>query len=156
MAIRTALAEDVPACVAMLGAYRDILQTYQPRFWRKSAHAAPMTQAFFGHLATDPKATFLVSENSGAVDGFLIAMPQQAPPVYDPGGTTALIDDFCVASPDLWPTVGATLLDEARRRLREAGFAQIVMVMADRDAEKNAFARANDLSLASTWWTAAT
>lgn len=156
MTIRFAIAEDVSACVTMIETFRDRLQTYQPRFWNKSAISAQMTQAFFGDLATDARATFLVSDGGAGIDGFLIAMPQQAPPVFDPGGPTALIDDFCVASPDLWPTTGAALLDEARRRLREAGFAQIVVVMADRDTEKNAFIRATDLSLASTWWTAAT
>jgi hypothetical protein len=155
MTVRPATAEDIPACVAMVGAHRELLQSYEPRFWRKSAVAEPMTQAFFGHLAGDPKVTFLVCDKGGTIEGFLIAMPQAAPPVFDPGGPTALIDDFCVASPELWPTVGQALLDETRARLRATGFMQLVMVSPYRHEEKKALAQANGLSLASNWWTTA-
>ena len=94
-----------------------------------------------------------MAEIDGEVRGFLIAQPTPSPPVYDPGGRTALIDDFVVA-PDQWETVGAQLLGEARQRLRAADFAQIVVVSARQDEDKTRLLESTDLSLASTWWTA--
>ena len=44
-----------------------------------------------------------------------------APPVYDPGGLTCMIDDFCVADPVGWATVGRALLAEAGQQARARG-----------------------------------
>ncbi|MDO9473315.1 MAG: GNAT family N-acetyltransferase [Caulobacter sp.] len=153
MAIRSADPGDVEACVGMIEARRRLYETFEPRFWRKTDHSAAMSTAFFGHLATDAGALFLVSDSDGQIDGFLIAMPVQNPPVYAPGGPTAQIDDFCVADPSRFSTVGAALLDEARKRLKARGFTQLVVVCAARDEARTAFLESQRLSLTTTWWT---
>jgi len=153
MAIRSAQAGDIEACVGMIEARRRLHETFEPRFWRKADHSAAMSTAFFGHLATDAGALFLVSDSDGQIDGFLIAMPVQNPPVYAPGGPTAQIDDFCVADPSRFSTVGAALLDEARKRLKARGFTQLVVVCAARDEARTAFLESRRLSLTTTWWT---
>lgn len=153
MAIRSADPGDVEACVGMIEARRRLYETFEPRFWRKADHSAAMSAAFFGHLATDPGALFLVSESEAGVNGFLIAMAVQNPPVYAPGGPTAQIDDFCVADPSLFPTAGAALLDEARAQLKARGFTQLVVVCAARDAARTAFLESQSLSNTTTWWT---
>jgi ribosomal protein S18 acetylase RimI-like enzyme len=154
VAIRSADPGDVEACVGMIEARRRLYETFEPRFWRKSDHSAAMSTAFFGHLATDAGALFLVSESGAGINGFLIAMAVQNPPVYAPGGPTAQIDDFCVADPSLFPTVGSALLDEARVLLKDRGFAQLVVVCAARDEARSAFLQGQALSLTTTWWTA--
>lgn len=154
MAIRSAQAGDVETCVGMIEARRRLYETFEPRFWRKADHSAAMSTAFFGHLATDAGAVFLVSASDAGIDGFLIAMAVQNPPVYAPGGPTAQIDDFCVTDPSLFPTVGAALLDEARARLTARGFTQLVVVCAARDEARTAFLESHSLSLTTTWWTA--
>lgn len=154
MAIRTAEPGDVEACVEMIEARRRLYETFEPRFWRKADHSAAMSMAFFGHLATDAGVLFLVSENAVGIDGFLIATNVQSPPVVSPGGPTALIDDFCVADPALFATVGAGLFAEARARLRARAFAQIVVVCGAKDEARTAFMESQTLSLTATWWTA--
>lgn len=152
--IRIAEADDVEACVQLAEARRAIYETFQPRFWRRAENAAEMSRLWFAHLFAKEEVLALVAELDGEVRGFLIAQPTPSPPVYDPGGRTALIDDFVVA-PDQWMTVGAPLLNEARLRLRAADFAQIVVVSARQDEDKTRLLESTDLSLASTWWTAA-
>jgi len=154
MAIRTAEPGDIEACVEMTEARRRLYETFEPRFWRKADHSAAMSRAFFGHLATDAGALFLVSEDDAGINGFLIATNIQNPPVVSPGGPTALIDDFCVAEPALYPTVGAALLAEARARLEARAFAQIVVVCGAKDQARIAFMESQALSLTTTWWTA--
>jgi GNAT superfamily N-acetyltransferase len=155
LTIRAAASEDVPGCATMVETARVRLEGFEPRLWRRAAGAAAATQAFFARLIDDPQALFLVAMDKSALVGFLIARVQPAPPVYDPGGPTALIDDFCVAAPARWADVGARLLTEARTRLKVRGIAQIIVVSPEREAGKMAMLKASGLSLASTWWTAA-
>jgi ribosomal protein S18 acetylase RimI-like enzyme len=154
MNIRPATREDVPACVTMIEARRQIYETYEPRFWKKAANSPALTQGWFSHLFGDEKILSLVADDGTALAGFLIAANVPAPPVFDPGGPTALIDDFYVKSDDLWLTAGAALLDAAKAALKERGYAQIVVVGVQRDDAKNALLTRTDLSLASNWWTA--
>lgn len=154
MAIRTADPGDVEACVEMVEARRRLYETFEPQFWRKAEHSAAMSRAFFGHLVTDAGALFLVSEDGAGINGFLIATSVQNPPVVSPGGPTALIDDFCVADPALFATVGAALFAEVRARLRARAFAQIVVVCGAKDQARTAFMESQTLSLTTTWWTA--
>lgn len=153
--IRIAEADDVEACVQLAEARRALYETFEPRFWRRAENAAEMSRLWFAHLFAKEDVLALVAELDGEVRGFLIAQPTPSPPVYDPGGRTALIDDFVVEQ-GRWMTLGAQLLSEARQRLRAAGFAQIVVVGARQDGDKTGLLEATDLSLASTWWTAAT
>ena len=93
----------------------------------------------------------LVSEESGAVTGFLIAQLAGAPPVYDPGGQTCDIDDFVVA-PGRWATTGVQLLRSAIERAAERGAIQAVVVTAHLDQDKREALRLCGLSIASEWW----
>jgi GNAT superfamily N-acetyltransferase len=86
------------------------------------------------------------------IDGFVLAMLVPAPPVYDPGGLTCSIDDFCVADPTLWNTVGMALLDEAQRLARERGAVQVVVVCGAHDEPKRRLLESRGLSIASHWY----
>ena len=79
----------------------------------------------------------LVHESAGSIDGFVIAALMDAPPVYDPGGLTCLIDDFVVADGRDWQTIGLALLAEANRQARERGAAQTVVVCGHQDQPKS-------------------
>src|SRR5579862_4336076 len=104
--IRPARAADVPAMVALSEQKRLQYQEYQPTFWRVAADAREKQTSFFERLVGSEHAIILVHEREGAVDGFVIATLVDAPPVYDPGGRTCMIDDFVVASEE-WTTTGA-------------------------------------------------
>jgi len=91
--------------------------------------------------------------DDGHIDGFLIATMVPAPPVYDPGGLTCLVDDFTVATPDLWASVGRELLDEATRLSRPKGAVQTVVVCGPQDAPKRAMLLDSGHIVASEWFT---
>lgn len=153
LAVREAGSADLDAIAAMAEARRVSYEAYEPQFWRKAAASDQMGRAFLGHLLGQPDTLCLVAALDGQVAGFLIATPARVPPVFEPG-RTAMIDDFCVAQPNLWSSLGPALLDAARTRLRADGYAQIVVVCGFKDAEKTAFLATQDLSLTSTWWSA--
>ncbi len=99
----------------------------------------------------DPDVVTLVVRTATAIDGYVFASIVGAPPVYDPGGPTGVVDDFAVADPSLWPTVGMDLLDEARKRLATRGVVQVVVVVGHHDAAKRAALLAAGLTAASEW-----
>lgn len=151
--VRDCGGDDLDVMAEMAEARRVNYERFEPLFWRKAAGSLEMSKAFFAHLITQADTLCLLAEVEGRPAGFLIATPARVPPVVDPG-PTAMIDDFCVAGAELWADVGPALLGAARTRLREKGFAQIVVICGFQDAEKTAFLKGQDLSLASTWWTA--
>ena len=152
MHVRPAVLTDVPACVGLIEAKRRQYAVWEPRFWRKSGFSSPLTAAWFARLFSQRDAVALVADDPSGVIGFIIGMKYPAPPVYDPGGANALIDDFAVKD-DRWQDIGSALLMACRAELRKRGYAQIVVVAAEKDASKNAFLRRAKLSLASVWWT---
>ena len=153
MIISLADASHVGDVVAMLEEKRLEYQEYQPVFWRKASDSANSTVEFFQAMLVETGALFLVAADKDELLGFLIARKFPTPPVYAPGGCTYLIDDFCVASTDLWNSAGSMLLAEASARLNETGASQIVVVCGDRDVPKAELLRRQGLTIASNWWT---
>jgi GNAT superfamily N-acetyltransferase len=151
--VRKAEAADIEAAVELVERSRRQLQKFQPTFWRKAAKSAAASEAFFTRLLAEPDTFFLVAVEGSRLEGFLIARKFPSPPVFDPGGDTWLIDDFCVAEPHLWLAVGEALLSHATTLIHEHGGVQIVVVSADRDLAKTEMLRRSDLSIASNWWT---
>ncbi len=114
----------------------------QPVFWRVAADAAKRQTPFFESLLARDGVVALVHESSGVIDGFVIAFLHDAPPVYDSGGSTCTIDDFVVATPDLWPSVGRDLLLAAADAMTSLGAVQIIVVCGHHDAPKRAMLQA--------------
>jgi GNAT superfamily N-acetyltransferase len=153
--LRKATTDDVAACVALVQAERERLEAYEPLFWRRAQGAERPTAAWLAHLARDAEMLFLVAVEEEAIAGFLVSRFYASPPVFDPGGLTAMIDDFCVADIERWTDIGGALLREVRRLLRDRGVAQVIVACPTKDDAKLALLQASDLSPASTWWTAA-
>jgi GNAT superfamily N-acetyltransferase len=151
--VRRAESTDITAAVELVERSRRQFQKYQPTLWRKAANSAAATEPFFTRLLGEPDTLFLVAVEGSRLEGFLIARKFPAPPVFDPGGDTWLIDDFSVAEPHLWLSVGEALLSHATTLIHEHGGVQIVVVSADRDLAKTEMLRRSDLSIASNWWT---
>jgi hypothetical protein len=139
--------------VAMVEARRRDNEREQPVLWRKSEWSAALTRVYFTALLFAPSTIMLVAADGPSIGGFLIARGVRAPPVYAVSGRTALVDDFTVASPDLWPSVGALLLDRLRILARASNWRQIVVISAEGDLGKNALVGATGLTVASRWWT---
>ena len=153
MDIRKARASDIEAATELVEHDRRQRQKHQSLFWRRAAKSATATREFLGKLLTEPDTFFLVAVEGGQMLGFLVARKFPAPPVYDPGGDTYLIDDFCVLEPRHWLTVGEALLSHASTLIHEHGGVQIVIICADRDLAKAEMLRRSDLTIASNWWT---
>jgi GNAT superfamily N-acetyltransferase len=149
--IRKAQASDVDRMVELSEQKRIEYQAYQPTFWRKASNSREKQAPFLTRLIDRDNVIALVHEREGAVDGFLIAALVEAPPVYDPGGLTCLIDDFAVAGAD-WQGAGAALLAEASRQAQERSAAQVVVVCGHKDGPKREMLGASGLSIASEWY----
>ncbi len=153
MDVRKAEPKDIKAAVELVEQSRRQFQKFQPILWRKAAKSAAATETFFAKLVAEPDTLFLVAVEGSRHQGFLIARKFPSPPAYDPGGDTWLVDDFCVAEPHLWLSVGEALLSHATTLIHEHGGVQIVVVSADRDLAKTEMLRRSDLTIASNWWT---
>jgi hypothetical protein len=151
--IRKARASDIEAATELAERDRRQRQKYQPTFWHKAANSKGATQAFFAELLTESGTFFLIAIEGTQLLGFLVAKKFPVPPVYDPGGHTYLIDDFCVIEPRHWLTVGEALLSHASTLIHEHGGVRVVIICADRDLAKAEMLRRSDLTIASNWWT---
>jgi hypothetical protein len=162
--IREAAPEDVPVLAELAARRRTEYASVQPQFWRQASDALEQHRLFLATQVEDADVIALVAavstdsassttgpERSGRIDGFVIATVTAAPPVYDPGGPTGVIDDFTVSDPHLWSTVGRDLLAAAMHRLSVRGTSQVVVVCGDHDEPKLAALRAAGLTTASQW-----
>jgi GNAT superfamily N-acetyltransferase len=150
--VRSAVSGDVDVVVRLAAARRTQYETYQPVLWRPAADAAARQRPYLAALIDDPAVISLVAVTDRGVAGFAIATLAAAPPVYDPGGLTCLVDDFSVADPRDWPTVGVALLRAVSRAAQDRGAAQVVVVTAQQDEAKRAVLAASGLSVASEGW----
>jgi hypothetical protein len=150
--VRPATAADVPEMVRISEIARTEREKYQPVFWRKAANANAAQAPYFEHLLTRDNIVALLHETNGHTDGFVIAALVSAPPVYDPGGLTCLIDDFCVERPELWQTAGLTLLKAAWMTACQRGAVQVSVVTPHMDDAKREMLAVAGLSIASEWW----
>lgn len=150
---RPAEAQDLDAVLALAEARRRQYATYEPVFWRLAPGARAQQRPYLAGLLRNQDVLARVAVTDAAVVGFVIGRLAPAPPVYDPGGLTCLVDDITVAVPDLWPVVGVDLLREIRDAAGERGAVQVVVVAAHPDGVKRAALAAAGLAIASEWWT---
>lgn len=152
--IRSAVASDLEGMLVLAETRRRRYATYQPTFWRPAPDAVERQRPYFAGLIDDDAVITIVANTRDALAGFAIGTIVSAPPVYDPGGPTCVVDDFTVAESEQWPTVGVELLREVRRTARQKGAAQIVVVCGHLDQPKRMALDAAGLSIASEWWVA--
>jgi GNAT superfamily N-acetyltransferase len=151
-AIRKAGPADVPRMVDLSEQKRLQHQSYQPTFWRKAADSREKQLPHFERVIGSDRVIALVHERAGTIDGFVIATVVEAPPVYDPGGLTCVVDDFVVADPQDWEAIGAPLLSEAYREASAQGAVQTVVVCGHQDQPKRAMLAGDGFSIASEWY----
>jgi ribosomal protein S18 acetylase RimI-like enzyme len=155
MAVRIAVPADVGAMVRLSAAKRAAYARVQPVFWRPAANADERQRAFFEGLVTRSHTIALIAEEDGAAVGFVIGELRAAPPVYDPGGATLVVDDFCVEV-DRWGDVGSALLGDLRRSAAARGAVQLVVVCGAHDRGKSDLIARLGLTAASTWYLGST
>ena len=154
MTTREATAVDVERMVELADERRHQYEQHAPVFQRPAANAREVHRPWLSQLVQNPEAgTFVHEDSEGDVDGFAIITTVPAPPVYDPGGLSSVIDDFAVSSPDKWVTAGASLLQAATAWARERGAVQVVVVSGPHDGPKRAVLQDAGLYVASEWFT---
>jgi GNAT superfamily N-acetyltransferase len=152
MPLRRAESRDVTEMVELAEKRRLHYQRYQPTFWRKAQDSREQHIPFLESLLKREDVIMLVYESMEKIEGFIIADFVAAPPVYDPGGPTCRVDDFCVAEEHLWGNVGLTLLNEVLRLAKERGAALSVVVCGHLDQPKRAMLTQLGYSIASEWY----
>jgi hypothetical protein len=118
--IEPATATDVMAIVELSEMRRLQYERYQSVFWRKAADSAEKHAGFLSWLISDGKWIVLVHRTGTTIDGFIVANPSATFRFFDQGGASCNVDDFTVATDDLWP-VGAWLLYTAVSEAKSRG-----------------------------------
>lgn len=149
--IREARVADIPAMIEMAELKRMEYQTYQPQFWRKAANSAQVQTLFYEKLLGRDDVYPYIYEKNNAIAGYVIASLVKAPPVYDPGGLSCLIDDFYVSDSSLWETVGVAILDHVKAVVKTKGAVHMVIICAAKDKAKQSMLEKAGYPTASEW-----
>jgi GNAT superfamily N-acetyltransferase len=144
--------DDVDEVAALADARRREYELQQPLFWRPAEDALDRHRTYLHGLVEAEDHVFLVARGAGRLSGFIIGKLVPAPPVYEPGGLTCMVDDFAVAEPDEWALLAVALLRAVADHARERGAAQAVVVTGHHDEVKRQALRRAGLTVASEWW----
>ena len=153
--IRPAITKDIDTMVALSRQKRLDYEKAQPQFWRHAPNAETEQSNWFHALLNNKDYILLVAESEKRMIGFVIGRLRHAPEVYQPGGLTLEVDDFCVESPQQWMNVGALLLDALKTAARTKGAVQLLVVCGAHDAAKVRFLKSYQLNVASEWYVGA-
>jgi hypothetical protein len=151
--VRNAAPIDVPHVAALAERKREQYRDHAAPFQRPAANARDAHEAFLPRLLEWDGFDVLVHDAGARIDGFLVARFGIAPPPFGEGSLFH-VDDFAVASPKLWSSVGAALLTEIARRAGEARLETAVVVSgpAAVDAPKTRFLASMGLTRGAEWW----
>jgi predicted acetyltransferase/RimJ/RimL family protein N-acetyltransferase len=152
--VRTSQLSDIDTMVSLSKAKRLAYEKAQPQFWRYAGEEGDKAQEkWFKELLEDKNYVIFTTEsNTQEILGFVIGKLMPAPEVYNPGGLTLMIDDFCVQSDNLWQSVGAQLIEKIKAAAKVKGATQIVVVCGTHDYPKSKFLSEQNLQVASEWF----
>lgn len=140
---------DIGAMVNLSYQKRKNYEQAQPQFWRYSGNAEEIQARWFEELLEHKDYILLVAKENSKVIRFIIGRLVKAPEVYNPGGLTLMIDDFC--SED-WINVGKQLMDNIAAIAKEKGAVQFCVVAGNHDLDKCKFLEDFGLGCASRWY----
>ncbi len=165
--VRTSEFSDIDAMVSLSKAKRKLYEKAQAVFWRYAGEEGDKAQEkWFKELLEDKnhviftasacaKASVDKESDTQKILGFIIGKLMSAPEVYNPGGLTLMIDDFCVKSENLWQSVGHKLIEKIKAAAKAKGAIQILVVCGAYDNPKRKFLSQQNLSIASEWFVGA-
>lgn len=150
--IRKALETDIPAMVDLSYVKRHAYEKVQPQFWKQAENANECQTKWFKKILQKEDHVMLVAEFQQKIIGFIIGGLMVAPEVYNPGGQTLLIDDFCVSRPSMWKSVGSQLISELTQIAKTKGAVQTLVVCGGHDEPKRQFLKSLRLTKVSEWF----
>lgn len=151
--VRFSKKDDIPSMVALSYQKRRAYEKVQPKFWRYAGTHAEVLQAkWFEERLNDDKSILLTSMHKEKIIGFIVGQLILSPEVYNPGGLTLMVDDFCVDQEIDWLSVGKKLINEIRRQAKERDAEQIIVVCGHHDQAKARFLEEVGLTIVSNWY----
>lgn len=95
----------------------------------------------------------MVAEIDARVVGYALGRSGlPAPPVYDPGGTTSLVEELALARDASWEVIGALLLDALEWEAGRRGDVQLLIACGREEAEKRALLDARSFRRPVDWY----
>lgn len=143
---------DIESMVNLSYQKRKAYDKAQGQFWRYAEGAEEVQHKWFEELLRFDYYVILVAKSELETIGFIIGRLVKAPEVYDPGGLTLMIDDFCVKSEVDWQSVGLELMNSIRSVAKEKGGSQFYVVSGAHDNAKCEFLEKFGLSNAAKWY----
>ncbi|MFY7954156.1 MAG: GNAT family N-acetyltransferase [Armatimonadaceae bacterium] len=151
MKLRAPVSSDIPAMVAIAETKRVEQEGFSPVFWRKAPDSSSRHENFLATLLGSPDVIALAAFEGDRLLGFAVAALTMPPPVYQPGGSVCVVDDFAVGDAGDWPTIGRALLDAVAREAKVRGAVLMVVVCPQRDAGKRQMLAESAYDVASEW-----
>lgn len=153
MKIQFSSKDDVEDMVALSYQKRKYYEEAQPQFWKYAENAEKIQADWFRELlGRDDHILLSAKTDEDIVVGFIIGRVIPAPEVYNPGGMTLMIDDFCVEDESMWEAIGTPLVESIKEVGNGFNVSQILVVSGDHDDAKNSFLEDIGLSVASRWY----
>lgn len=149
MEIILASKDDITSMVELSHQKRKNYEQAQPQFWRYADGAEVTQTKWFEELLQHRDYILLVAKENSKIIGFIIGRLVKAPEVYNPGGLTLMIDDFCS---DDWLNVGKQLMNNIAAIAKEKGAVQFCVVAGNHDIDKCEFLEEFGLNCASKWY----
>ncbi len=150
--IAQATKADIASMVNLSYQKRRAYEEAQPQFWRYAEGAESIQHKWFKELLGHEDHIILVAKSDIETIGFIIGRLVKAPEVYDPGGLTLMIDDFCVKQTIDWQSVGNNLMSSIKPIAKAKGAAQFYVVSGAHDNAKCEFLEKFGLSNAAKWY----
>jgi GNAT superfamily N-acetyltransferase len=152
--VRTSQLSDIDAMVSFSKAKRMLYEKAQPQFWKYAGEEGDNAQRqwFKQRLEDKNYVMFTAESDTKEILGFIIGKLILAPEVYNLGGLTLMIDDFCVADEAEWHSIGSKLVQEIKTIAKTKEATQILVVCGAHDHPKRKFLGEQNLSIASEWF----
>lgn len=151
--VRPSTLADIDIIVLLSKAKRLAYEKAQPQFWKYAGDTAEISQAeWFKALLTHYDHVMLTAICHEQIVGFIIGKLIPAPEVYDLGGLTLMIDDFCFEDKAGWYEIGCKLIQEIKTISKMKEAKQILVVCGAHDEPKHSFLKSIGLTVASEWY----
>jgi hypothetical protein len=152
--VRKSISSDIDIMVSISKDKRLSYEKAQPQFWSYSGKDGDNAQReWFKELLSHKDYIMFTAEDlNQEILGFIIGRLMLAPEVYNPGGLTIMIDDFCIKSEDLWISVGIELIKNIQKKAKEKGAVQVLVVCGAHDKKKRKFLMNQNLYVVSEWF----
>jgi GNAT superfamily N-acetyltransferase len=152
--IEAAVPGDALDAAMLASVKRTEYAEYSPVFWRVAENAREIHEPFLARCIADRELfTSLAARSDDRLAGIAITAHKVFPPPFskDPEPSW-LTDDFFVATPDQWLTVGAHLLRETERQAKAGEAKRLIVLTARADEPKRQMLESAGYSRGASWW----